>query len=137
MDPNFSQRQALRRQAAATIATSLSVMASSRPPYELSLCRIASRVLLSDCTSISTRASASILRAVIATGGGEVIEDDNARAEAANLVMQLSHEISADHFEAFDDMCKAFSILWRRSGRALLPLVDQAAEAARSRLGGS
>ena len=137
MDSNFSQRQALRRQAATTIATSLSVMASSRPPYELSLRRIASRVLLSDCTSISTRVPASILRAVVAAGCGEVIEDDNARAEVANLIMQLSHEISADDFEPFDDMCEAFSILWRRSGRTLLPLVEQAAERARTRFGGS
>ena len=137
MDAHFSQRQADRRNAAATIATALSVMASTHPEYELELRRAASRLLLSDYMSQSTRVPATMLKAVIGQPIGEQLIDGTLRAETAHIFMQLSHRIPGAHLRLFIEMCEAFQVLWRRGGSSLLPLIDQAASAARSRLGGA
>lgn len=137
MDSHFSQRQADRRNAAATIATSLSVMASTHPDYELELRRAASRLLLSDFMSQSTRVPASMLQALIGQPIGEQLMDSTLRAETANIIMQLSHRIPEVHLEPFIAMCEAFRVLWKRGGSSLLPLIEQAAHAAQTRFGGA
>lgn len=131
--PYDPHRQAARRQAATTIATSLTVMSATQPKYLDDLRRIASRLLLTDYMAHALSTPAAMLQAVRGQPMGEQMHEGQLRAEAANMIMHLAHRVDLQHIEAFCSMCDAFHVLWRKGGSTLLPLLDEAGRAAAAR----